>query len=147
MACLFFGSKIRTRIVPPTHRFKPFSTACGGSNWIGTKVPFGRPNGWTSIEVHAMRLFEQGHAYWCVCTPEELEARRKEAEAKGGSPRYDGRCRNLGLAKPTGDAALWFKAPQAGETIVDDLIKGRVVFDNQILDDVIILRSNGFPHV
>ena len=94
---------------------------------------------------HALRLFEQGHAYWCVCTPEELEARRREAEAKGGSPRYDGRCRNLGLAKPTGDAALRFKAPQAGETIVDDLIKGQVVFDNQILDDVIILRSNGFP--
>jgi glutamyl-tRNA synthetase len=94
---------------------------------------------------HAMQLFEKGHAYWCICTPEELEARRKEAEAKGGSPKYDGRCRNLGLTQPTGEAALRFKAPQEGQTVVDDLIKGRVVFDNQILDDVIILRSNGYP--
>ena len=48
------------------------------------------------------------------------------------------------MSRPTGDAALRFKAPQDGQTVVDDLIKGRVVFDNQILDDVIILRSNGF---
>ncbi|MCE3223516.1 MAG: gltX [Nitrospira sp.] len=94
---------------------------------------------------HAMRLFEQGHAYWCTCAASDLEARRKEAEAKGQSPKYDGRCRNLGLEKPTGEAALRFKAPQDGQTIVEDLIKGRVVFDNQILDDLIILRSNGYP--
>jgi len=119
-----------------------------GMRWVKLdwdEGPFRQTERMDLYRSHAMRLFEQGHAYWCVCTPEELEARRKEAEAKGGSPRYDGRCRNLGLAKPTGDAALRFKAPQAGETIVDDLIKGRVVFDNQILDDVIILRSNGFP--
>ena len=119
-----------------------------GMRWVKLdwdEGPFRQTERMDLYRSHAMQLFEQGHASWCVCTPEELEARRKEAEAKGGSPRYDGRCRNLGLAKPTGDAALRFKAPQAGETIVDDLIKGRVVFDNQILDDVIILRSNGFP--
>ena len=64
---------------------------------------------------------------------------------KGQSPKYDGRCRNLGREKPNGEAALRFKAPQAGQTVVDDLIKGRVVFDNQILDDLVILRSNGYP--
>ena len=119
-----------------------------GMRWVKLdwdEGPFRQTERMDLYRSHAMRLFEQGHAYWCVCTPEELEARRKEAEAKGGSPRYDGRCRNLGLSKPTGDAALRFKAPQEGQTVVDDLIKGRVVFDNQILDDVIILRSNGFP--
>ncbi|MGC3975027.1 MAG: glutamate--tRNA ligase [Nitrospira sp.] len=119
-----------------------------GMRWVELdwdEGPFRQTERMDLYRSHAMRLFEQGHAYWCVCTPEELEARRKEAEAKGGSPRYDGRCRNLGLSKPTGDAALRFKAPQGGQTVVDDLIKGRVVFDNQILDDVIILRSNGFP--
>ncbi len=119
-----------------------------GMRWVKLdwdEGPFRQTERMDLYRSHAMRLFEQGHAYWCVCTPEELEARRKEAEAKGGSPRYDGRCRNLGLSKPTGDAALRFKAPQDGQTVVDDLIKGRVVFDNQILDDVIILRSNGFP--
>jgi glutamyl-tRNA synthetase len=74
-----------------------------------------------------------------------LEARRKEAEAKGLSPRYDGRCRNLGIVDPSKDAALRFKAPQEGQTVIDDLIKGKVVFDNTVLDDVIILRSNGYP--
>jgi len=119
-----------------------------GMRWVKLdwdEGPFRQTERMDLYRSHALRLFEQGHAYWCVCTPEELEARRKEAEAKGGSPRYDGRCRNLGLAKPTSDAALRFKAPQDGQTVVDDLIKGRVVFDNQILDDVIILRSNGFP--
>jgi glutamyl-tRNA synthetase len=93
---------------------------------------------------HAMKLFDQGQAYWCVCTAEELEARRKEAEAKGLSPRYDGRCRNLGIVN-TDEAALRFKAPQQGHTVVDDLIKGRIVFENNVLDDLIILRSNGYP--
>ncbi len=119
-----------------------------GMRWVKLdwdEGPFRQTERMDLYRTHALRLFEQGHAYWCVCTAEELEARRKEAEAKGGSPKYDGRCRNLGLAKPTGDAALRFKAPQDGQTVVDDLIKGRVVFDNQILDDVIILRSNGFP--
>jgi glutamyl-tRNA synthetase len=94
---------------------------------------------------HAMELFNKGQAYWCVCRAEELEARRKEAEAKGLSPRYDGRCRTLGITKPTGDAALRFQAPQEGQIVVDDLIKGKVVFDNAVLDDLIILRSNGYP--
>ena len=119
-----------------------------GMRWVKLdwdEGPFRQTDRMDLYRSHAFRLFEQGHAYWCVCRPEELEARRKEAEAKGGSPRYDGRCRNLGLSKPPGDAALRFKAPQDGQTVVEDLIKGRVVFDNQILDDVIILRSNGFP--
>jgi len=94
---------------------------------------------------HAMQLLEKGQAYWCSCKAEELDARRKEAESKGLSPRYDGRCRNRGLTNQTGDAALRFKAPQEGETVVDDLIKGKILFDNSVQDDLIILRSNGYP--
>lgn len=94
---------------------------------------------------HALKLFEQKQAYWCVCTAEELEARRKEAVAKGLPQKYDGRCRDKGITNPTGEAALRFKAPQEGQTVIDDLIKGRVVFDNTVLDDLIILRSNGYP--
>ncbi|MFO0706725.1 MAG: glutamate--tRNA ligase [Nitrospira sp.] len=94
---------------------------------------------------HALELLDKGHAYWCICKAEELEARRKEAEAKGLSPRYDGRCRNLGLTTPSTDAALRFKAPQEGQIVVDDLIKGKITFDNSAADDLIILRSNGYP--
>ena len=93
----------------------------------------------------AMELLDRGQAYWCVCTPEELEARRKEAQAKGESLKYDGRCRERGLAAPTEPAALRFRSPQEGQTVVEDLIKGSITFDNAVLDDLIILRSNGYP--
>ncbi|MBA2484724.1 MAG: glutamate--tRNA ligase [Nitrospira sp.] len=119
-----------------------------GMRWVTLdwdEGPFRQTERMELYRDHAMRLFERGHAYWCICSPDELETRRKEAETKGLSPKYDGRCRNLGLTKPIGEAALRFNAPQDGQTVVDDLIKGRVVFDNHILDDLIILRSNGYP--
>ena len=94
---------------------------------------------------HAMDLFEKGKAYWCICTAEELEARRKEAQAKGEPLKYNGTCRERGLHSPTQPAALRFLAPQEGQTVVDDVIKGQIVFDNTVLDDLIILRSNGYP--
>lgn len=119
-----------------------------GMKWVGLdwdEGPFRQTERMDLYRGHAMRLLEKGQAYWCVCKAEELEARRKEAEAKGLSPRYDGRCRSLGMANPSGHAALRFKAPQEGQTVIDDLIKGKIVFDNNILDDLIILRSNGYP--
>lgn len=119
-----------------------------GMKWVGLdwdEGPFRQTERMDLYRSHAAQLLEKGQAYWCVCRAEELEARRKEAEAKGLSPRYDGRCRSLGIANRTGDAALRFKAPQEGHTVVDDLIKGKIVFDNAVLDDLIILRSNGYP--
>lgn len=119
-----------------------------GMKWVGLdwdEGPFRQTERMDLYRSHAMELLEEGHAYWCVCKAEELEARRKEAEAKGLSPRYDGRCRGLGVTSPTGEAALRFKAPREGQTVVDDLIKGKIVFDNAVLDDLIILRSNGYP--
>ena len=119
-----------------------------GMRWVGLdwdEGPFRQTERMDVYRSHALKLFEQGQAYWCVCKAEELEARRKEAEAKGLSPRYDGRCRHRGIATPNGEAALRFKAPQEGQTVIDDLIKGKIVFDNTVLDDLIILRSNGYP--
>jgi glutamyl-tRNA synthetase len=119
-----------------------------GMRWLGLdwdEGPFRQTERMDLYRQHALNLFDQGKAYWCQCRAEDLDARRKAAEAKGGSPTYDGRCRNLGITNPTGDAALRFKAPQEGQTVIDDLIKGRVLFDNNVLDDLIILRSNGYP--
>jgi glutamyl-tRNA synthetase len=119
-----------------------------GMKWVGLdwdEGPFRQTERMNLYRSYAMKLFESGQAYWCVCKAEELEARRKEAEAKGLSPRYDGRCSHLRIAQPPGDAALRFKAPQEGQTVIDDLIKGTVVFDNAVMDDLIILRSNGYP--
>jgi glutamyl-tRNA synthetase len=119
-----------------------------GMKWTGLdwdEGPFRQTERMDLYRSHAMQLFEKGQAYWCACKAEELDVRRKEAEVKGLSPKYDGRCRDLNLTNPTGDAALRFKAPQEGETVVDDLIKGKIVFNNNVQDDLIILRSNGYP--
>jgi glutamyl-tRNA synthetase len=119
-----------------------------GLKWVGLdwdEGPFRQTERIDLYRSYAMQLLEKGQAYWCHCKAEELEARRKEAEVKGLSPKYDSRCRDRGLTNQAGDAALRFKALQEGETIVDDLIKGRIVFDNAMQDDLIILRSNGFP--
>jgi glutamyl-tRNA synthetase len=95
---------------------------------------------------HADRLLEMGRAYRCWCTPEELDARKQAAIASGGRAGYDRTCRDKGgpLAGRS-SAVVRFKAPLDGETVVDDLVKGRVVFDNAELDDFVILRSDGTP--
>jgi glutamyl-tRNA synthetase len=119
-----------------------------GMKWVGLdwdEGPFRQTERMDLYRSHAMQLLEKGQAYWCACKAEELDARRKEAEVKGLSPKYDGRCRDRGLTNPAGDGALRFKAPQKGETLIDDLIKGKIVFDNNVQDDLIILRSNGYP--
>jgi glutamyl-tRNA synthetase len=119
-----------------------------GLRWAGLNWddgPYRQTERMELYRQHAMKLLEQGKAYWCVCTPEELETRRKEAQAKGLPQKYDGRCRAKNIVNPQGEAALRFKAPQEGQTIIEDLIKGRVVFENEVLDDLIILRSNGYP--
>ncbi len=119
-----------------------------GMRWVGLDWDEGPHRQSDRLEFYrekAMALFEGGQAYWCVCTPDELEARRKEAQAKGEPLKYDGRCRERGLTDPTEHAALRFRSPHEGQTVVEDLIKGTIVFDNAVLDDLIILRSNGYP--
>jgi glutamyl-tRNA synthetase len=96
-------------------------------------------------QARAQRLFDAGMAYRCYCTPEELEARRQAALAKGEVPKYDGRCRALTSTTHDRPFALRFNTPQDGETVIDDLVKGRVVFENRQLDDLIILRSDRTP--
>ena len=119
-----------------------------GMRWVGLdwdEGPFRQTERMDLYRQHAMKLLDRRQAYWCVCSAEELEARRKEAQAKGLQQKYDGRCRERDSTNPGGEAALRFKAPQEGQTVINDLIKGRVVFENNLLDDLIILRSNGYP--
>ncbi|MFZ5861593.1 MAG: glutamate--tRNA ligase [Nitrospirota bacterium] len=99
----------------------------------------------TLYQTKAWDLFNQGLAYRCYCTAEELEARRQAALARGEVPKYDGRCRALTEHDPNRPFALRFKTPHEGETVVDDLVKGRVLFENRQLDDLIILRSDNTP--
>lgn len=89
-------------------------------------------------------LLSEGKAYYCACSPEDLEEKRKRALAEGRKPKYDGTCRDKNLPK-TANAAVRFRCPRTGVTIVNDLIKGIITFNNEELDDLIIERRDGYP--
>ena len=88
---------------------------------------------------------EQGKAYHCYCTREELDALRQQQMASGGHVRYDGRCRDRAEPRAGVEPVVRFRNPTDGEVVVDDLVRGRVVFKNEQLDDLIIARSDGSP--
>jgi len=95
----------------------------------------------------AERLVSEGKAYPCYASAEELSEMREHARAEGRPPGYDGRWRDRDPGDaPAGVApAIRLKAPQEGETVVDDAVQGQVVFRNENLDDLILLRSDGTP--
>ncbi|MBU1171680.1 MAG: glutamate--tRNA ligase [Proteobacteria bacterium] len=93
---------------------------------------------------YIQNLVDLGHAYYCTCTPEEIDAMREKAKAEGGKPRYDGRCRDKNLP-PSDHAVVRLKAPPSGTTVIEDVVKGTIVFQNSELDDYIIQRSDGSP--
>jgi glutamyl-tRNA synthetase len=119
-----------------------------GMEWLGLdwdEGPFRQTDRFDVYRSYAEKLLQDGKAYYCYCSPEELEGRRKEAIANGKLPKYDGRCRNLKEPVPGVSPVVRFLMPQEGHTVIDDLIKGKVVFENAQLDDLIIIRSDGTP--
>jgi glutamyl-tRNA synthetase len=92
----------------------------------------------------AFDLLDRGVAYRCYCSPEELEAKRKQAIKEGRKPGYDGRCRNR-TDFPSQPFSIRFKVSDARTISVSDLIKGRITFESSEIDDFIILRSDGTP--
>lgn len=115
--------------------------------WLGLDWDEGPYRQTDRIDIYreyAYKLLREGKAYRCYCTPEELETRRQEALKEGKTPRYDRRCREIEeeLNKPY---AIRFKMPLEGETVVDDLVKGAVVFKNSEIEDLVILRSDETP--
>ena len=121
-----------------------------GLDWLGL--------GWDGDIVHqferaprhaeiARQLLATGHAYYCYCTPAELEAMRELARAEKRSVRYDGTWRDRDPSEaPAGVApAIRLKTPQHGSTTIHDLVQGEVTVANMELDDLIILRADGTP--
>ena len=92
----------------------------------------------------AEKIIASGKAYWCDCSQEELDEMRQEQTAAGKKPMYDGRSRNLGLERSE-NTVLRLATPEDGEIIVNDIIRGQVKFENNELDDLILLRSDGSP--
>src|SRR6478672_5857436 len=95
----------------------------------------------------AEQLLAAGHAYRCYCSPDELSAMREKARAEGRTRLYEGRCRDRDAKDvPAGvNPVIRLKAPLTGETVVDDQVQGRVVWQNENLDDFVLLRSDGTP--
>ena len=119
-----------------------------GMKWLGLdwdEGPFRQTERMDVYREHVERLLRAGKAYYCYCTPEELEARRKEAMAAGRPPKYDRKCRSLSAPIAGRTPAVRFLSSDEGQTVVRDLIRGAVTFENQQLDDLIIQRSDGFP--
>ena len=99
------------------------------------------------VEIHrnlVKKLVDEGKAYYCTCTPEDLENKRKKALAEGRKPKYDGTCREKNLNKAA-NTVVRFRGPRMGATIVNDLIKGAISFQNEELDDLVIERADGYP--
>ncbi len=116
--------------------------------WLGLdwdEGPFYQTDRLNLYQEHVNRLLREGKAYPCYCTPEELEERRQKALREKRKPKYDGHCRNLNSPIPGRTAAIRFKAPEHGVTVLKDLIKGTIEFDNEELDDLVIQRSDGWP--
>ena len=90
------------------------------------------------------RLLASGHAYWCECTTEEVEAMREEARSKGLKPKYNGRCRERDLGPGEG-RVVRFKTPLDGETVIQDMVKGTVTVANAEMDDMVLRRPDGSP--
>jgi len=100
---------------------------------------------------HARWLVEHGYAYYCFCTPERLERVRQEQRARGEPPGYDRHCRylppeevaaRLARGEP---AVIRFKMPLEGETTIVDLLRGEITYENRLLQDLVLLKSDGFP--
>ncbi|HNP37170.1 MAG TPA: glutamate--tRNA ligase [Woeseiaceae bacterium] len=87
----------------------------------------------------------EGKAYHCYCSKQELEELRAAQMERGEKTRYDGRCRDRTEPKEGVTPVIRFKNPQQGEVLINDLVRGRVVFQNSELDDLIIVRSDGAP--
>ncbi|MCQ8279498.1 glutamate--tRNA ligase [Acetobacteraceae bacterium KSS8] len=95
----------------------------------------------------ALELLAKGHAYKCFCTQDELKQMREQAQAEGRPPRYNGmwRDRDPSEAPPGAPYTIRLRAPQEGETVVNDLVQGEIRVANAEMDDMIILRADGTP--
>ncbi len=97
------------------------------------------------------KLLASGQAYYCYCTAEELEEDRQRLMARGELPRYPGRCRNLTKEQEEEFIARGrkpvtrFKVPEGQQIVIDDMVRGKVVFDSDGVGDYIIVKSDGIP--
>lgn len=120
-----------------------------GMTWLNLDYdegPFYQTERMARYQAVIDQLLATDHAYYCYASREELDALREGQMARGEKPRYDRRYRDFTGTPPTGVApVVRFRNPLEGEVVIDDGVRGRVVFQNSELDDLIIARSDGSP--
>jgi len=120
-----------------------------GMAWLGLDYdegPFYQMQRMERYKEVIQQLLDEGKAYYCYASKEELDVMRAEQEAAGLKPRYDRRWRDSAATPPVGvSPVVRFKTPLDGVVVIDDLVKGRVTVHNSELDDLIIARSDGTP--
>ena len=120
-----------------------------GMTWLGLEYdegPFFQTHRFPRYKEVIQQMLKEGQAYHCYCSKERLEQLRAEQMVRKEKPRYDGKCRH-GVAHPPADVSpvVRFKNPLDGAVVVEDLVRGRVIFQNSELDDLIIARGDGSP--
>jgi glutamyl-tRNA synthetase len=119
-----------------------------GMAWLGLDAdegPFFQTQRYERYGEVIRQWLDEGKAYHCYCTRDELDKLREQQMATGGHVRYDGRCRNRTEPREGVDPVVRFRNPLEGSVVVEDCVRGRVVFENAQLDDLIISRSDGSP--
>jgi len=118
-----------------------------GMTWLGLEYdegPFYQTERFDHYNAAIQRLMDEGLAYRCNCSKERIDDLREEAMKRKDKPRYDGRCRHKEVS-PDEPHVVRFRNPDHGAVVVDDMVRGRVLFNNEELDDLIIRRTDGSP--
>ncbi|HME43422.1 MAG TPA: glutamate--tRNA ligase [Syntrophorhabdales bacterium] len=119
-----------------------------GLAWLGIvhdEGPFFQSARMELYKEHALRLLQEGHAYKCYCTTQELEEKRKRALKEGQKPAYDRTCREKTIEDPDKPHVIRFKTPLSGTVAFHDLVRGEISFQCDELDDLVILRTDQTP--
>ena len=120
-----------------------------GMSWLNLdydKGPYFQSKRLERYKEIIQQLIESNNAYYCYCSKEKLDVMREEAMKEGKKPRYNGSCRDRSAPPPKDvDPVVRFKTPFDGSVVIDDLVQGKVVFQNIELDDLIIARTDGTP--
>ena len=117
----------------------------------GTKGPYFQSQRLDLYKEATEKLINEGKAYYCYCSPERLDGVRKAQGQKGQTQQYDRYCRDISAEKHTvmqseiAKKVIRFKVDSDGETTTKDIVRGTAVWRNELIDDFVILKSDGYP--